>query len=665
MSLFARSEDGTLLAMASGDGSVVIMRGDATQQHLTTLANPIGMTFSRDGRHLVVTGSDEERAAEIWDLQTSARVAAIGCPNIPTGPAVLSPDNGVLLLPCVSLLRWDEPAWRAGRTGSPVEWTDGLAPATALAFDATGEHVAVGGEDARGAEDRILIYNLRLGRLLRTLSIGTVADVASVVFLPGLPRLGVIDKAGIVRIWVLDHDGDQPVLLLHSRPLVDMRPSADGRSIVTVAEDGIVRLWDSAGRQQWQVSVGRELTTGRFEWGSRLLVAATGGTQVSRWTVWDEAQRQPLSLVGGSYALGAKFAADRVFSLGGRELRMLDEQGNLHKVPLDASPITLAVTEDARHVAVIARNGGLSRITGLLNLELVMLRQAAPDRLEVAWRQALPGTERGSRGSPRAAVRFSPDGRLVVAMSGAVLSSAPATFTMYEVETGTVKGTFSQRGLRALVQLSSEGSILATADKGAIVAWNPAEKRPRAIVGSSNEGNLTVATAFSHDGSFLAIAEPGQGADSLLESTMIRLRRWPDLAEMRSWPYDGTVSRLAFSHDNRRLVSAGADGAMRVWDSQTGDELSRIHTTEPPLTLAFSTDDRRLVAVGRTTVWRYWWDVKDLMAELCRVTDRNLSEREWDSYVPKDFRETGRSFRCVCQERPCVSAAPAKDSGSH
>ncbi|KAB8141867.1 WD40 repeat domain-containing protein [Chloroflexia bacterium SDU3-3] len=215
-----------------------------------------------------------------------------------------------------------------------------------------------------------------------------------------------------------------------------------------------------------------------------------------------------------------------------------------------------------------------------------------------------------SRGDePVYQVAFSPDSAKLAIQSGSV--------AIYDIASGTYEQNIpaQQRSLVTLVGMafSPDGRYIAVGqENGQTALW---DLHSRQIVRTFEGGGTSVGDlAFSPDGRSLATADDN-GTASIWDIASGRLARritvgsdWDTLlgrrphAEPHSWS-----SAIAFSHDGGRLAVGGNDATAGVWDVRSGVQIYRLtgHTGMVS-SIAFSPNDRSLVtrsADGSVRVW--------------------------------------------------------------
>jgi WD40 repeat protein/serine/threonine protein kinase len=73
------------------------------------------------------------------------------------------------------------------------------------------------------------------------------------------------------------------------------------------------------------------------------------------------------------------------------------------------------------------------------------------------------------------------------------------------------------------------------------------------------------------------------------------------------WVHEGAVNETRFSPDGRRVLTAGEDGKVYLWDSETGEPALEPLSAGSPVTFAvFSRDGRRIAAGGNDGTARVW-----------------------------------------------------------
>jgi WD40 repeat protein len=180
---------------------------------------------------------------------------------------------------------------------------------------------------------------------------------------------------------------------------------------------------------------------------------------------------------------------------------------------------------------------------------------------------------------------FSPDGKMLAA-SGAKSAMLCEAGTLRQV-VRLIGGDWFGAG----VAFSPDGKTLATCGAGAAVRfWDVRTGRPRGA-GTTSAGGAN-SLAFSPDGKYLATGSVGDWSE-----TTARLWDVVQGTPVRKFEgHDGSVLQVAFTAGGNKMVTAGGDGTLRVWDAGSGKELDQVPFRAR--LLGISSDGKILTAVG-------------------------------------------------------------------
>lgn len=198
--------------------------------------------------------------------------------------------------------------------------------------------------------------------------------------------------------------------------------------------------------------------------------------------------------------------------------------------------------------------------------------------------------------------QFSPSQRYI-AMGVPTSEVIDAEFEMrvWEVDTGALVwsfGGFTGGGLAI-------DSFAFSADDRFLITGNTSNARRTELwdlaTGESVRTWETggVSTGISPDGETIALAHFFTGVVEVyprVEMTLPQRLRHPD-----------RVRGVAYSHDGRLIATAGGDGIIRLWDTQTFREVRMLIGHPDPVTeIRFSPDDRYMLSTGWNDGYRLW-----------------------------------------------------------
>jgi WD40 repeat protein len=432
------------------------------------------------------------------------------------------------------------------RTGAELAaFSEHAGRVSGLAFSSDGELLA-----SAGLDGTIHVLDVRARKPHGSLTPG--GPVAGVAFLPD--RLTLVanckqaDGRGSATLWDVRALRRRRKLAGETSPLCGVAVSPDGNTVACANRNHAILLWHARTGRAIRPLLGHTapVTSLAFAPGSRTLASGSLDGKVHLWDLLRGKEAEVFEARTGPVTGVA-------FHSGGQTLAAVGEglEGEGESAP------------DVQLWDVLARRGG------------------EPLR-------AHPGGV--------AALAFSPDGRTLAT------AGADRTIKLWDHpprrEEVILRG---HTGATGSVALSADGRTLAWVSRGpqpesagvrlsaydlvrgAYVAVLPGHGRPVRCLAVSPDGSLLASAAGSDD-------EPAE------------LLVWEASSRRLVQAFSGHgvgVTATAFSPDGRRLASAALDGAVKVWDVQSGKAQLHLKASAKPVqALAFSADGRTLVAGG-------------------------------------------------------------------
>jgi WD40 repeat protein len=217
---------------------------------IRTPANPViteGALISANGRMLFpystnMSGSPTWSSFNAWNLDTGKDGLTLITDMLPSEKA-LSADGRVMAI----AVKGSDPRIEIIETLTKqklakIPWQrgpqrDGQDPDTVLALAPDGKHLVV------AIECKASVIDVATGKERGRLE-GHVAELTTITFSPDGKRIATADELGLIRLW--DADTLRPLNdpQGHRVPVVTARLSPDGKHLLTTAVDDTVRIWD-------------------------------------------------------------------------------------------------------------------------------------------------------------------------------------------------------------------------------------------------------------------------------------------------------------------------------------------------------------------------------------------------------------------------------------
>lgn len=609
----AISHDGQLVVTSAWGGLMLLRNRDGTKTELS-VQMPGGVmcaTFSRDGKYLAIGCGVQEnpnaKEVRVWEVETKKEVARRVDFEEGVKGLEFTPDGKTLIAAIASqtvhVWPWAEPKDQQTLNSPDQGYTS--QPLLAAALSRDGSLLAFSGES-----QTVFVYNRTESKVVAMLT-GHEDVVAALAFSPDGKTLASASYDRSIKLWNTETWKEHHTLTGHTGWVFNIAFSPDGQTLASGSYDKTLRLWNTkTGESKATLndhSAG--IRSVAFSPDGKRLVSG-GSDRILR--VWDVAKEKvTITLKGHKNAVrSVAFSPDGKTIASGSEDRTVKfwdaESGKETNTFSDLPDMVTALrfSPKGQTLAAATYQGAINLIDPLTNRVRQTLRahnesvsaveftedgqtiiSASLDRTIRQWtvvKTAIATPLQTLTGKPGVAktIATTPNGTV------AVLGCSDGSITVWKPKTDTLQPYVSGHSAAITHLAISDEMQIASVDKDSVI-----------IVGNLTGGETWKSKGsfaeFTPDGKRLAIANGKEIAlhDAKTGRQMIRF----------FGGHDGNVVRLAFSPDGTRMISAGDDTKVRLWDASTGESLQET----PPfgnyakiIHLTFSPDGSRFAAAA-------------------------------------------------------------------
>jgi WD40 repeat protein len=620
------------------------------------------IAFSADSRSLAAVGVG---ATPRWlDIATGQAVQTF----VPAGPEMMqmavatTPDGSQVITSSLTGISF----WNAadGKVVKQAGSTSGSVRTMALSSD--GRYLAIGHyEGAVRVLDRLSGRELLVGK--------HDSVVNSVDFGADAKLLASGSNDNSVRIWSVL--GSREVQRLpHAFGVLGVAFSPDGKLVATAGWEGLARIWELAtGRQIASFDHRSAVNAVAFSTdGNRLATAGTDATV----RVWDRVTGIEVARATHEATVAAvKFSPDgRYIATASKRTVALwataygNELVQLHHP--DAIVVAVGFSPDGKRLITAAAdtarvwslNDGrelyrlkhdaqvddviFSPESGLI--ETITRPKPVADSSACAHRwDAASRALQKSLCPGLSAMAFNQDGRSLV------FADMHGQVNVQDLATGTsrvkIKG-IADANFQSAVAVSIRHRYAAVATDAQDVARlhladATGNAKPRVISLDSR------ANALAFDAEERVISAGTQNGVGLWDVVSGRELGRVSLAE-------GATS-VAISSDGRHLATGGRDQSVRIWEIPAFIEVARFEMGGNVNRVAFSPDNKLVAAASSDRTARVWRWKTDPFQEACSRLTRNLTLEEWRTYLGDlSYRRTCTDIASTEQQEPSPDTGP-------
>ena len=615
--------------------------------------------YSPDGKWLAIGPHGPSSGVNLVDPKTGKIGLTLPGPVARTNAIIWSPDGKQLVLGSTtdkSIRVWNVPEKKFVKAYEPE-----MLRLLALGFTKSGKLLAAGSPGSD--RDGLAFFDVVAGKIEKVLKDPHKEMIEAAAFTHDATKLSSVGWDATVRVWDLETGEQSAVMKGHKKGIRSVAMSADGKRLAS-AGDREFKLWDGD-KHELLADLGGENAGAKFVAmspnGAWLVSIARDG--IAR--LWDVEKKSEKATLDKN----PQPPADS------------DDDEDPPATPRPATPPasdapepeavqSLAYSRDGKWIALAREDGRISirqAVDGKIARELDAFPDVAacvafsPDSQRIAagsfdksikvWNVANGELLEELTGHTNwvFSVAFSPDGLTLA--SGSYDKTIKLWDLAEKKEIATLSGHTA--GVRS-VAFTPDGKTLisGSADRTAI-AWNLAEHKPVATM--KGHAAAVRAVAISPDGGTVATAS---------EDATVKLWKTSDWTERASMSGTEGVMFwcLAFSPAGRTLAAGAFDGTVKLYDPNDGKERQMLRGPAEAITaVAFAPDAREIVAGSVDKSLRRWKSKTDVPVASSPTTPATEDNSEKPTEVKQAESVSALNGVTFNIEQPVSSLSFSKD----
>jgi WD40 repeat protein len=571
-----------LLASPAGFGQIFLYRADdgtfvrALRGHTDMVTS---VAFSPDGKWLA--SGDRRGVIRIWNVADGTIIREWAAHGEEIIAVLFSPDGSLLVSATDRVVNiWRTGDWSLVHQIVQKEENRIIPGVSAIAFSPDGKLLAIG--------DYLKTRVIQVSDWKEVLRLRRAEALA---FSPDGRYLAMSEEEDIAIVSLSDGKALR-ILRGHKNIITCLAFSHDGKLLASASVDRTIALWNPSLGQVLRTMTRHTDTVNAvlFSEDDRQLFSVGNDRAIRVWQVVDGREMRHITgdLPGPAYKIAVSSDGQLVATILGAEIKLLDLR--------DGQVVRTIAIQDA-----VITDVEFSPAGQFLAASLCTSRSPEPESVclqgeirlwNVADGQVVRVWGKEHR-APITEIEFSPDGQMLVSVD--VQSQA----RLWRVSTG--EEVWKLEDVRAPAAFSPNGKVLALVSSNGITLWRVEDQQIIIVISNFEVKDMI----FSADGQML-ITNGGEEGDEIrfwdvATGKLLRRLTW------HTW----VVLVLGLSSKGDRLVSGSADRTIKLWRMEDGSLIGSLFGYTGGVTsVAFSPDDKFVISGGEDGI--AVWDVDAL-----------------------------------------------------